>query len=69
MRGVSEGPGETAPERESGDRHAGLEQAEDDTDPQPGPGAGTGDADADGGGEVRKPEGEGNQRRASTGSP
>jgi hypothetical protein len=54
---MAESLGETAAEREPGDRHAGLEQAEDDADLQSGPGAGAGDPDADRDGEVRQADG------------
>jgi len=55
--GVAKGLSQAAAEHESGDRHAGLEQAEDNADLQPGTGAGAGDPDADRDGEVRQAEG------------
>jgi hypothetical protein len=56
--GAAEGPGQAAAECEPGNRHAGLEQAEDDADLQPGAGAGAQDPDADRSGEVRQAEGQ-----------
>src|SRR6516162_8875785 len=55
--GVAQSLRQAAADREPGDRHAGLEQAEDDADLQPGPGADAGDPDADRGGEVRQADG------------
>src|SRR3984957_3255716 len=55
--GVAEGMRQAVAEREPGDRHAGLEQAEDDADLQPGTGAGAGDPDTDRGREVGQAEG------------